>query len=98
LRIALQKQSASRFSAPASGPNRFALAGNERRSEAALRIRTRRAQVTEGIALLRAEVLDEQDRNDLIAQGGCSGNMNTAADYEEARRILKRSAVSEESG
>jgi molybdopterin-guanine dinucleotide biosynthesis protein A len=46
-------------------------------------------KVTEGIALLRAEVLDEQDWKRFDSGGRLFWNMNTAADYEEARRILE---------
>jgi len=46
-------------------------------------------KVTEGIALLHAEVLDEVDWNRFDSAGRLFWNMNTAADYEEARRILE---------
>jgi molybdenum cofactor guanylyltransferase len=46
-------------------------------------------KVTEGIALLRSEVLDEQDWKRFDSAGRLFWNMNTAADYEEARRILE---------
>jgi len=46
-------------------------------------------KVTEGIALLRSEVLDEQDWKRFDNAGRLFWNMNTAADYEEARRILE---------
>jgi molybdopterin-guanine dinucleotide biosynthesis protein A len=46
-------------------------------------------KVTEGIALLRAEVLDEVDWKRFDNAGRLFWNMNTAADYEEARRILE---------
>ena len=46
-------------------------------------------KVTEGIALLRAEVLDEQDWKRFDSAGRLFWNMNTAADFEEARRILE---------
>jgi len=46
-------------------------------------------KVTEGIALLRAEVLDEVDWKRFDSAGRLFWNMNTAADYEEARRILE---------
>ena len=45
-------------------------------------------KVTEGIALLRAEVLDETDWKRFDSAGRLFWNMNTAADYEEARRVL----------
>ena len=46
-------------------------------------------KVTAGIALLRAEVLDEADWKRFDGEGRLFWNMNTAADYEEARRILE---------
>lgn len=46
-------------------------------------------RVNEGISLLRAEVLDERDWKRFDSAGRLFWNMNTAADYEEARRILK---------
>jgi molybdenum cofactor guanylyltransferase len=46
-------------------------------------------RVTEGIALLRAEVLDEGDWKRFDSAGRIFWNMNTTADYEEARRILE---------
>ena len=46
-------------------------------------------KVAEGIALLRAEVLDEADWKRFDSAGRLFWNMNTAADYEEARRILE---------
>jgi molybdopterin-guanine dinucleotide biosynthesis protein A len=46
-------------------------------------------KVTEGIALLRAEVLDETDWKRFDNEGRLFWNMNTAADYEEARRVLE---------
>jgi molybdopterin-guanine dinucleotide biosynthesis protein A len=46
-------------------------------------------KVTEGIALLRAEVLDEADWKRFDSAGRLFWNMNTVADYEEARRILE---------
>jgi len=46
-------------------------------------------KVTEGIALLRAEVLDEKDWKRFDSGGRLFWNMNTPADYEEARRILE---------
>jgi molybdopterin-guanine dinucleotide biosynthesis protein A len=46
-------------------------------------------KVTEGIALLRAEVLDEADWKRFDSDGRLFWNMNTALDYEEARRILE---------
>ena len=45
-------------------------------------------KVTTGIALLRAEVLDEADWKRFDSAGRLFWNMNTAADYEEARRIV----------
>jgi molybdopterin-guanine dinucleotide biosynthesis protein A len=44
-------------------------------------------KVTEGIALLRAEVLDEADWKRFDSAGRLFWNMNTAADFEEARRV-----------
>jgi len=46
-------------------------------------------KVTEGIALLRAEVLDEADWKRFDSEGRLFWNMNTAADYAEAMRILE---------
>ena len=46
-------------------------------------------KVTEGIALLRSEVLDEADWKRFDNQGRLFWNMNTAADYEDARRVLE---------
>jgi molybdopterin-guanine dinucleotide biosynthesis protein A len=46
-------------------------------------------KVTEGIALLRSEVLDEMDWKRFDSAGRLFWNMNTAADYEEARRVLE---------
>jgi molybdopterin-guanine dinucleotide biosynthesis protein A len=46
-------------------------------------------KVTEGIALLRSEVLDEMDWKRFDSTGRLFWNMNTAADYEEARRVLE---------
>jgi molybdopterin-guanine dinucleotide biosynthesis protein A len=46
-------------------------------------------KVTEGISLLRAEVLDERDWKRFDSAGRLFWNMNTAADYEEARRIVE---------
>jgi molybdopterin-guanine dinucleotide biosynthesis protein A len=46
-------------------------------------------KVTEGIALLRAEVLDEADWKRFDSAGRLFWNMNTAADYEETRRMLE---------
>ena len=46
-------------------------------------------KVTEGIALLRAEVLDEADGKRFDSEGRLFWNMNTAADYAEAMRILE---------
>lgn len=45
-------------------------------------------RVTQGIALLRAEVLDERDWKRFDSAGRLFWNMNTAADYQEARRIV----------
>jgi molybdopterin-guanine dinucleotide biosynthesis protein A len=46
-------------------------------------------KVTDGIALLRAEVLDEPDWKRFDNAGRLFWNMNTAADYEEAQRMLQ---------
>jgi molybdopterin-guanine dinucleotide biosynthesis protein A len=46
-------------------------------------------KVTEGISLLCAEVLDERDWKRFDSAGRLFWNMNTAADYEEARRIVE---------
>jgi molybdenum cofactor guanylyltransferase len=46
-------------------------------------------KVTEGIALLRAEVLDAADWKRFDSAGRLFWNLNTAAEYEEARRILE---------
>ena len=46
-------------------------------------------KVTEGIALLRAEVLDERDWKRFDSAGRLFWNMNTLADYEIAKRILE---------
>ena len=46
-------------------------------------------KVTDGIALLRAEVLDERDWKRFDSDGRLFRNMNTPQDYEEARRILE---------
>ena len=46
-------------------------------------------KVTDGIALLRSEVLDERDWKRFDNARRLFWNMNTAADYEEARRILE---------
>jgi molybdenum cofactor guanylyltransferase len=46
-------------------------------------------KVTEGISLLRAEVLDERDWKRFDSAGRLFWNMNTAADYDEARRIIE---------
>jgi molybdenum cofactor guanylyltransferase len=46
-------------------------------------------KVTDGIALLRAEILDEADWKRFDSAGRLFWNMNTMADYEEARRILE---------
>jgi molybdenum cofactor guanylyltransferase len=45
-------------------------------------------KVTQGISLLSAEVLDERDWKRFDSAGRLFWNMNTAADYEEARRIV----------
>jgi molybdenum cofactor guanylyltransferase len=47
-------------------------------------------KVTHGIALLRAEVLDERDWKRFDSAGRLFWNMNTSADYEEALKFLER--------
>ncbi len=46
-------------------------------------------KVTDAVALLRSEVLDERDWKRFDSAGRLFWNMNTAADYEEARRIVE---------
>ncbi len=46
-------------------------------------------KVTQGISLLSAEVLDARDWKRFDSAGRLFWNMNTAADYEEARRIVE---------
>lgn len=46
-------------------------------------------KVTEGIALLRSEVLDAQDWKRFDSDGRLFWNMNTPQDYEEACRIVE---------
>jgi len=46
-------------------------------------------KVTDGVAFLRSEVLDEADWKRFDSAGRLFWNMNTLADYEEASRILK---------
>jgi molybdopterin-guanine dinucleotide biosynthesis protein A len=46
-------------------------------------------KVTDGVALLRSEVLDERDWKRFDSRGRLFWNMNTAADYEEARRMVE---------
>jgi molybdenum cofactor guanylyltransferase len=46
-------------------------------------------KVTEGLKQVRAEVLDEKDWKRFDSAGRLFWNMNTAADYEEARRVLE---------
>jgi len=46
-------------------------------------------KVTQGISLLRAEVLDERDWKRFDSEGRLFWNMNTQADYEEARRVFE---------
>jgi molybdopterin-guanine dinucleotide biosynthesis protein A len=46
-------------------------------------------RVNQGISLLRAEVLDARDWKRFDSAGRLFWNMNTAADYEEARRIVE---------
>lgn len=47
-------------------------------------------KVTEGIASLRAEVLDEREWKRFDNEGRLFWNMNTPDDYERARRILEK--------
>jgi hypothetical protein len=49
--------------------------------------------VTQGISLLRAEVLDERDWKRFDSAGRLFWNMNTAADYEDARRIVEAGQI-----
>ena len=44
-------------------------------------------KVTDGVALLRSEVLDETDWKRFDSAGRLFWNMNTAADFEEMRRV-----------
>jgi molybdopterin-guanine dinucleotide biosynthesis protein A len=46
-------------------------------------------KVTEGLKHVATEVLDEEDWKRFDSAGRLFWNMNTAADYEEARRILE---------
>jgi molybdenum cofactor guanylyltransferase len=46
-------------------------------------------RVNQGISLLRAEVLDVRDWKRFDSAGRLFWNMNTAADYEEARRVME---------
>jgi len=46
-------------------------------------------KVTDGIALLRSEVLDAREWKRFDNAGRLFWNMNTPADFEEARRILE---------
>ena len=46
-------------------------------------------RVNQGISLLRAEVLDARDWKRFDSAGRLFWNMNTAADYEEARRMME---------
>ena len=50
-------------------------------------------KMTDGIALLRAEVLDEADWKRFDSAGRLFWNMNTAADFEAARRIWEAGRV-----
>jgi FdhD protein len=50
-------------------------------------------KVTEGIALLRTEVLDEPVWKRFDSDGRLFWNMNTVADYEEARRVIEGEAL-----
>jgi molybdopterin-guanine dinucleotide biosynthesis protein A len=46
-------------------------------------------KVTDGVALLRSEVLDERDWKRFDSRGRLFWNMNTAEDYQQARRIVE---------
>jgi molybdopterin-guanine dinucleotide biosynthesis protein A len=46
-------------------------------------------KVTEGLKQVTTEVLDEKDWKRFDNAGGLFWNMNTLADYEEARRVLE---------
>ena len=50
-------------------------------------------KMTDGIALLRAEVLDAADWKRFDSAGRLFWNMNTAVDFEEARRIWEAERV-----
>jgi molybdenum cofactor guanylyltransferase len=50
-------------------------------------------KVTAGIALLRAEVLDEVQWKRFDSGGRLFWNMNTVADYEEARSVIEQEAL-----
>jgi molybdopterin-guanine dinucleotide biosynthesis protein A len=50
-------------------------------------------KVTEGISLLRAEVLDERNWKRFDSAGRLFWNMNTQGDYEEARRLLEKERI-----
>jgi molybdopterin-guanine dinucleotide biosynthesis protein A len=50
-------------------------------------------RVNQGISLLRAEVLDARDWKRFDSAGRLFWNMNTAADYEEARRIVEAEQI-----
>jgi molybdopterin-guanine dinucleotide biosynthesis protein A len=45
-------------------------------------------KVTEALSKLRTEVLDEKDWKRFDSSGRLFWNMNTIADYEEARRVI----------
>jgi GTP:adenosylcobinamide-phosphate guanylyltransferase len=45
-------------------------------------------KITEALNVLHVEVLDEKDWKRFDTNGRLFWNMNTAADYEEARRVL----------
>ena len=50
-------------------------------------------KVTEGISLLRAEVLDGQNWKRFDSAGRLFWNMNTPADYEKALRVLDKERI-----
>jgi molybdopterin-guanine dinucleotide biosynthesis protein A len=74
----------------ASGPEPLCACWRTEAAETLLRAFERGVRkVTEGISLLRAEVLDERDWKRFDNEGRLFWNMNTQADYEEARRVFE---------
>jgi GTP:adenosylcobinamide-phosphate guanylyltransferase len=47
-------------------------------------------KITDALNVLRVEVLDEKEWKRFDNDGRLFWNMNTASDYEEARRMLAR--------